>query len=191
MHDRVRSPAEPRKGRVPHRAQPPPNRNLIHERNLLPFRAPRSGVPGPTPTMDGVKAWVVREWGGPESLHYEDVEAGESGDGGIDGGADLCGVAELGAKGGGLDAQFFQIGNRLPGFGFGVAEGDGDGGSGFRQGESECAPDALCRAGDEGDLTFERARSERRNHGLILNPYAQATLVWQSATSRRGENILQ
>lgn len=121
----------------------------------------------------------------------EDVEAGESGDGGIDGGADLCGIAELGAKGGGLDAQFFQIGNRLPGFGFGVAEGDGDGGSGFRQGESECAPDALCRAGDEGDLTFERARSERRNHGLILNPYAQATLVWQSATSRRGENILQ
>jgi NADPH2:quinone reductase len=31
--------------------------------------------------MDGVKAWVVREWGGPESLHYEDVEAGEPADG--------------------------------------------------------------------------------------------------------------
>jgi NADPH2:quinone reductase len=31
--------------------------------------------------MSGVKAWVVRELGGPESLHFEDVEPGEAPDG--------------------------------------------------------------------------------------------------------------
>jgi NADPH2:quinone reductase len=31
--------------------------------------------------MDAVKAWVVRELGGPESMHLEDVEAGEPADG--------------------------------------------------------------------------------------------------------------
>jgi NADPH2:quinone reductase len=36
---------------------------------------------GPTPTMDAVKAWVVRELGGPESLQFEEVDAGEPADG--------------------------------------------------------------------------------------------------------------
>src|SRR6266850_1151314 len=31
--------------------------------------------------MSGVKAWVVRELGGPGSLRFEDVEPGEPGDG--------------------------------------------------------------------------------------------------------------
>src|ERR1700694_3242015 len=31
--------------------------------------------------MDAVKAWVVRELGGPESMRFEDVEPGEPADG--------------------------------------------------------------------------------------------------------------
>ncbi len=122
------------------------------------------GVEHGVPLLDG----EALEGGGfvAAGVVDEDVEAGEAGDGGVDGGADLGRIAELRAKGSGLNAQIFDVGNGLKGFGFGVAPGNGDGSSGFSEGEGEGTPDTFCSAGNEGDLTIERARV----HDRILNP---------------------
>ena len=117
----------------------------------------------------------------------EDVEAGEAGGGGLDGGADLSGIAEFGAKGKGVDAESLKIGNRLSRFGFRVAPGNGDAGAGFGQGQGQAAPDALCATGDEGDLSLQRGLGI---HGPILI-LVRGSLQSPGCNSTRSRNILQ
>ena len=117
----------------------------------------------------------------------EDVETGETGGGGFNGGADLGGIAEFGAQGKGLDAESLKVGNGLSGFGFRIAEGDGDAGAGFAEGEGQAVPDAPGAAGDEGDFSLQRGLGI---HGPILILQA-GNLPTAGCNGTRRRNILQ
>jgi hypothetical protein len=48
----------------------------------------------------------------------QNVEPGEAGDGGVDGGANLLGIAEFGAESGSFDAQGLDLSDGFRGVGF-------------------------------------------------------------------------